>query len=94
MAELLHGLIPLMKELGIPHDWKIVPLDQNSNLLAAHLVDLLQGIEHSDIPEADQHVFLEKLRRTPEMQQAKQIRLISISSMTFNSLPWLPYFPG
>ena len=72
VAELLQSLIPLMEELGVPHTWKVVPLDKPSNLFAARLVDLLQGIEHGAIPEADQHVFLEKLRRTPEMQRADQ----------------------
>ena len=72
VAELLHSLLPLMEELGIPHRWKVIPLDEDSNLFAAHLADLLQGIEHGCIPEADRRVFLEKLRRTPEMQRADQ----------------------
>jgi trehalose synthase len=72
VAELLHSLLPLMEELGIFHTWKVIPLDEDSNLLAARLADLLQGIEHGSIPEADQRVFLEKLRRTPEMQRANQ----------------------
>lgn len=69
VAELLHSLLPIMEELGIPHSWKVVPLDEDSNLFAARLVDLLQGIEHGSIPEADQRVFLEKLKPaqlTPE----------------------------
>jgi len=70
VAELLHGLIPLMEELGIPHTWKVIPLDKNATLFAAHLVDLLQGIEHGDISQADQQVFLEQLRRSAVMQQA------------------------
>lgn len=70
VAELLQSLIPLMEELGIPHRWQVIPLDETSNLFAAHLADLLQGIEHGAIPQADQQVFLEKLRRTPVMQQA------------------------
>jgi trehalose synthase len=72
VAELLESLLPLMLELGIPHSWKVIPLDQESNLFAAHLVDLLQGMEHGDIPEADQHMLLEKLRRTPDLQRAEQ----------------------
>ena len=70
VAELLESLLPLMDELGIPHSWKVIPLDEASGLFAARLVDLLQGMEHGDIPEADQHMFLEKLRRTPDLQQA------------------------
>ncbi len=72
VAELLQSLLPLMEELGIPHSWKVIPLDEASNLFAAHLADLLQGMVHDDIPEADQHVFLEKLRRIPDMQRADQ----------------------
>src|SRR6266704_7128896 len=63
VAELLHVLIPLMEELGISHTWKVIPLDEASNLFAAHLVDLLQGIEHGSIPQEDQRVFLDTLRR-------------------------------
>jgi trehalose synthase len=70
VAELLESLLPLMEELGIPHSWKVIQLDEASNLFAAHLVDLLQGMEHGAIPESDQHVFLEKLRRTPDLQLA------------------------
>ncbi len=72
VAELLQSLLPLMEELGIPHSWKVIPLDEASNLFAAHLADLLQGMEHDDIPEADQHMFLEKLRRIPDIQRADQ----------------------
>ena len=70
VAELLESLLPLMDELGIPHNWKVISLDEASGLFAARLVDLLQGMDHGDIPESYQHVFLEKLRRTPDLQQA------------------------
>ena len=72
VAELLESLLPLMEELGIPHSWKIISMDEASNLFDSHLVDLLQGMEHGDISEADQYVFLEKLRRTPGLQRADQ----------------------
>ena len=61
-----------MEELGIPHSWKVISLDEASNLFAAHLVDLVQGIEHGDIPEADQRRFLEKLRSIAVTQQLEQ----------------------
>lgn len=93
VAELLHSLLPLMEELGIPHTWKVIPLDEASNLFAAHLVDLLQGIEHGDIPEADQHVFLEKLRRTPVMQQADQNRADIYFIHDFQLVPLATLFP-
>ena len=83
-----------MEELGIPHSWKVIPLDEASGLFAARLVDLLQGMEHGDIPEADQRVFLEKLRNTPDLQQADHKHAIFFSSMISNSLPWLPFSPG
>jgi len=69
VAELLHSLLPLMEDLGIPHTWKVIPLDQRSNQFAAHLVDLLQGIDHGDILQADQQDFLEQLRSTPQLRQ-------------------------
>src|SRR5215469_18252739 len=71
VAELLHSLLPLMEELGIPHTWEVIPLDKRSNQFAAHLVDLLQGIDHGDIPQADQQEFLEVLRCTPQLQQER-----------------------
>src|SRR5260370_41655516 len=54
VAELLHSLLPLMEELGIAHSWKVIPLDEEENKLAARLADLLQGIDHDSIPEEDQ----------------------------------------
>jgi trehalose synthase len=93
VAELLHSLIPLMEELGIPHTWKVIPLDESSNLFAAHLVDLLQGIDHGDIPEADQHVFLEKLRHTPIMQQAEQNHADIYFIHDFQLVPLATLFP-
>ncbi len=70
VAELLGVLVPLMDELGMKHTRKVIALDDASNLFTARLADLLQGIEQGDLPEEDQHVFLEKLRRTPEMRFA------------------------
>lgn len=63
VAELLHALIPVMDELGIINTWQVIPLDDTSNLFTAHLVDLLQGIEHGNIAKEDQHVFLDTLHR-------------------------------
>src|SRR5947208_6073675 len=72
VAELLNALLPIMEELGIKHTWKVIPMDEASNLFTAHLVDLLQGIEHGDISEEDQRVFLDKLRLTPIMRHAEE----------------------
>ncbi len=93
VAELLQSLLPLMEELGIPHSWKVIPLDEDSNMFAAHLVDLLQGIEHDDIPEADQHVFLEKLRRIPDMQRADQNHADIYFIHDFQLAPLASLFP-
>ena len=64
VAEILHELIPLMEELGIKHDWKVIPLDDASGYFTACLVDMLQGYEAGELPEKEKQVFLEKLRRS------------------------------
>ena len=93
VAELLESLLPLMEELGIPHSWKVIPLDEASGLFAARLVDLLQGMEHGDIPEADQHVFLEKLRHTPDLQQADHKHADIYFIHDFQLAPLATFFP-
>jgi trehalose synthase len=93
VAELLHSLLPLMEELGIPHTWKVIPLDEDSNLLAARLVDLLQGIEHGSISHADQQIFLEKLRRAPELQEADQNQADMYFIHDFQLAPLATLFP-
>jgi trehalose synthase len=93
VAELLHVLIPLMQELGIKHTWKVIPLDEASNLFAAHLVDLLQGIEHGAISEEDQRVFLAKLRRTPVMSRAEENQADIYFVHDFQLAPLATLFP-
>ena len=93
VAELLESLLPLMEELDIPHRWRVIPLDEASNLFDAHLVDLLQGMEHGDISEVDQHVFLEKLRRTPDLQRADQNRADIYFIHDFQLAPLATFFP-
>ena len=93
VAELLHSLIPLMDELGIPHSWKVIPLDEASNLFAAHLVDLLQGMEHGNIPLAEQREFLDKLRRIPVMQQAEENQADVYFIHDFQLAPLATLFP-
>lgn len=72
VAELLHSLIPLVQELGIPHDWKVIPLDDASNHFTAQIVGLLQGMEHGDIAEKDQRHLLDILRHAPVMQHKEE----------------------
>ena len=93
VAELLESLLPLMEELGIPHSWKVIPLDEASGLFAARLVDLLQGMEHGDIPEADQRVFLEKLRHTPDLQQVDHKHADIFFIHDFQLAPLATLFP-
>src|SRR5260370_7940020 len=65
VAELLNSLLPVMEELGIKHTWKVIPLDEASDRFTAHIVDLLQAIEHLPIPEEHHRLFLAKLPHTP-----------------------------
>ena len=92
VAELLHSLIPLMEELGIRHTWKVVPLDEASNRFTAYIVDLLQGIEHGQIPEIEERVFLDKLRLTPVLSHAGE-RADLYFIHDFQLAPLAKFFP-
>ena len=93
VAELLHALIPPMEELGIRHTWKVVPLDDASNQFTAHVVDLLQGIEHGDISEEDKRVFLDKLRVTPVLRHAEENQADIYFIHDFQLAPLAKIFP-
>src|SRR6266702_603259 len=93
VAELLHALLPVMDELGIKHTWKVVPLDDASNRFEAHLVDLLQGIEHGEIAEEDQRVLLESLRRTPVLRDEKENQADLYFIHDFQLVPLATLFP-
>jgi trehalose synthase len=93
VAELLHALIPPMEELGIRHTWKVVPLDDASNQFTAHVVDLLQGIEHGDISEEDKRVFLDKLRVTPVLRRAEENQADIYFIHDFQLAPLAKLFP-
>jgi trehalose synthase len=82
-----------MEELGIPHSWKVIPLDESSNLFAAHLVDLLQGIEHGDIPQADQRMLLERLSDARGTLQAAQNQADLYFVRDFQLAPLATLFP-
>lgn len=62
VAEILHELIPLVEELGIQHEWKVIQLDDTSGYFTARLADMMQGYDTGAFPEAEKQVFLEKLR--------------------------------
>ena len=93
VAELLHSLLPLMEELGIPHTWKVIPLDGASNLFAAHLVDLLQGIAQGDIPEAERRIFLERLAESQGLQRAADNQADLYFVHDFQLAPLATLFP-
>jgi len=93
VAELLHALIPPMEELGIRHTWKVVPLDDASNQFTAHVVDLLQGIEHGVISEEDKRVFLDKLRVTPVLRRAEENQADIYFIHDFQLAPLAKIFP-
>ena len=62
VAEILNRLLPIMKELGIQHAWKVISLDETSGYFTAKLVDMLQGYDTGELPVRETQVFLEKLR--------------------------------
>src|SRR5512135_3914151 len=64
VAEILHELLPVMEELGIRHNWKVVPLDAASGSFTARLADMLQGYDTGEFPEQEKNLLLEKLRRS------------------------------
>jgi trehalose synthase len=92
VAEILGGLLPLMEELGIKHTWQVVPLDAESNLFTTHLVDMLQGNVPGDIPEKDQHDFLNKLRQTASQVKIPQADLYIVHD--FQLVPLAELFPS
>jgi len=93
VAELLQSLIPLMDEMGIPHKWEVLSLDEPSNLFAAYLVDLLQGMKHGSIPEAKQREFLSTLRSAAIMQQVEHYPADLYFIHDFQLAPLATLFP-
>ena len=78
VAEILHELLPLMEELDLKHDWKVIPIDEASGYFTARLVDMLQGYDRGEFPEREKQVFLEKLRRSVRYGQVAQADLYFI----------------
>lgn len=93
VAELLHALIPLMNELDIINAWKVIPLDDASSRFTAHLVDLLQGIEHGYISKENQQVYLDTLRRTALNNGVEQDRTDIYFIHDFQLAPLATFFP-
>lgn len=93
VAELLHALLPLMEDLGIPHSWKVVPLDETSNRFTARLVDLLQGIAHDSLSEASKERLLEHLSHAQTLRQIEQHRADIYFVHDFQLAPLATLYP-
>jgi trehalose synthase len=91
VAEILSDLLPLVEELGIRHDWRVISLDEASGYFTARLVDMLQGYDTGAFPEADKQVFLEKLRHAVGKGPASQADIYFIHD--FQLVPLAQYFP-
>ena len=91
VAEILSDMLPLVEELGIQHDWKVITLDEASGSFTARLVDMLQGYDMGAFPEADKQVFLEKLRHAVSQEPAYQSDVYFIHD--FQLVPLAEFFP-
>ncbi len=91
VAEILSDLLPLAEELGIQHDWKVIPLDEDSGSFTARLVDMLQGYDTGAFPEAEKQVFLEKLRHAVSKGPAYQADVYFIHD--FQLVPLAEFYP-
>jgi trehalose synthase len=91
VAEILNELLPLMEDLGIRHEWKIIPLDEASGYFTARLVDMLQGYESGTLPEKEADIFLQKLRRSVMVPEDYQADIYFIHD--FQLVPLAQFFP-
>src|SRR5439155_11503280 len=90
VAEILSDMLPLLEELGIQHDWKLISLDEASGSFTARLVDMLQGYDTGAFPEAEKQVFLEKLRHAEGKGPAYQADIYFIHD--FQLVPLAEFF--
>jgi trehalose synthase len=91
VAEILSDMLPLVEELGIQHDWKVITLDEASGSFTARLADMLQGYDMGAFPEAEKQVFLEKLRHAVSQESAYQADVYFIHD--FQLVPLAEFFP-
>ncbi len=91
VAEILSDMLPLVEELGIHHDWKVITLDEASGSFTARLVDMLQGYDTGVFPEAEKQVFLEKLQHAVSQEPAYQADVYFIHD--FQLVPLAEFFP-
>ncbi len=93
VAELLAALFPLMEELGIPHTWDVIALDDTENRFVARLGELLQGIEQGDLSTQEQHVFLDSLQRTASENYVQEKQADFYFIHDFQLAPLATFFP-
>lgn len=62
VSELLRSLVPLMNDLGIVTDWKVVTGDEAFFEVTKKIHNGLQGA-HVDLTEKDQEIYLQNARR-------------------------------
>lgn len=91
VAEILHELLPVMEDLGIRHDWKVIPLDEASGYFSARVADLLQGYDTGQFPETEKNVFLEKIRSAVQWDQDYQADMYFIHD--FQLAPLAQFYP-
>ena len=91
VAELLHELLPLMKELGIQHDWKVILLDEASGYFTTKLADMLQGYDTGEMQEQEKDTFLEKLHASVKHESDYQADIYFIHD--FQLAPLATFFP-
>ena len=93
VAELLGALLPLMEELGIPHTWDVIALDEAENRFVAGLGERLQGIGQGDLAPHEQRVFLDSLHRTANANYAQEKQADLYFIHDFQLAPLATFFP-
>ncbi len=93
VAELLNALLPLMKELGIPHTWDVVALDNAENRFVARLGERLQGIGQGDLSAQEQRSFLDSLRHTASETYVQEKHADLYFIHDFQLAPLANFFP-
>lgn len=86
VANLLGGLIPVMRELGIAHSWEVINLDEQSCRFMAKLSDRFQGGSHEEFTVDEQQQFLSALARDAEKLRDVQADIYYIHDVQLASL--------
>ncbi len=91
VAEILNELLPIMEELGIPHTWKVISLDEISSHFTALLADMLQGYKAGELPVRETQIHLEELRHAIQSREDYQADLYFVHD--FQLVPLADFFP-